>query len=63
MKGRWIVNTLMFILLLGGAIFAFTLNDKAPEKSTRYEISNLKLSDFNEINIYCILFALHFKLY
>tara|TARA_B110000971_G_scaffold216580_1_gene251836 strand:- start:388 stop:1284 length:897 start_codon:yes stop_codon:yes gene_type:complete len=51
MKGRWIVNTLMFILLLGGAIFAFTLNDKAPEKSTRYEISNLKLSDFNEINI------------
>ena len=51
MKGRWIVNIFMFVLLLGGAIFALSINDKAPEKSTRYEISNLKLSDFNEINI------------
>ena len=51
MKGRWIVNILMFALLIGGGIFALTINDKAPEKSTQYEVSNLKLSDFNEINI------------
>ena len=51
MKGRWIVNILMFALLIGGGIFALTINDKAPEKSTQYEISNLKLSDFNEVNI------------
>ena len=51
MRGRWIVNILMFILLMGGAIFALTINNKAPEKSTQYEISNLKLSDFNEVNI------------
>lgn len=51
MKGRWIVNILMFILLIGGGIFALTINDKAPQKSSKYEISNLKLSDFNEVNI------------
>ena len=39
------------LLLLGGAIFAFNLNDKAPEKSTQYEISNFKLSDFDEIEL------------
>ena len=51
MKSRWIVNILMFVLLIGGAIFALTINDKAPKKSTQYEISNLKLSDFDEVNI------------
>jgi hypothetical protein len=51
MKGRWIVNIFMFALLIGGAIFALTLNDKALEKSTQYEVSNLKLSDFDEVNI------------
>ena len=51
MKSRWIVNILMFVLLIGGVIFALTINDKAPKKFTQHEISNLKLSDFDEVNI------------
>ena len=51
MNGRWLVNILMLILLLAGVIYAFTFVNKEPEKKIGHAISDLKLSDFNEITI------------
>lgn len=51
MRKRWLINIAMLILLLFGGIYAYTLIENDPQKIQGYEISSLKLSDFNEISI------------
>ena len=51
MANKWITNLILLIVLIAAGIFAYQSSKEAPELEKGIEVSDLKLSDFNEIEI------------
>ena len=52
MNKRWILNAALFLAVIALAIFTLSNNEVDTIESKRITVSDLKLSTFNEINIY-----------
>lgn len=52
MQSRWIKNFVLLILVIVIAIIAVKNQESRPVESTRFAISDLKLSSFQEVNIF-----------
>ena len=51
MVNKWITNLILLIVLIAAGIFAYQSSKEEPELEKGIEVSDLKLSDFNEIEI------------
>jgi len=51
MKGRWLINLILLIVVLFTSFFVWNILQKEPEKIQRFEISSLRLANFDEIQI------------
>ncbi len=51
MKGRWLVNLILLFVVLFASFFVWNILQKEPEKTQRFEVSSLRLADFDEIQI------------
>ena len=51
MANKWITNLILLIVLITAGIFAYQSSKEEPEIEKGIEVSDLKLSDFNEIEL------------
>ena len=63
MKTRWLINAVLLIIVLVTFLYSWTIFQKEPVKSSRFELTKLKLSDFNELKIdFPSRISTHFKI-
>jgi hypothetical protein len=63
MKSRWLINIGLLLLVLVTFFYSWTIFQKDPIKSSRFELTELKLSDFNELKIdFPSRISTHFKI-
>jgi hypothetical protein len=63
MKTRWLINLGLLLLVLVTFFYSWTIFQKEPVKSSRFELTKLKLSDFNELKIdFPSRISTHFKI-
>ena len=63
MKSRWLINIGLLLLVLVTFFYSWTIFQKDPVKSSRFELTELKLSDFNELKIdFPSRISTHFKI-
>ena len=63
MKSRWLINIGLLLLVLITFFYSWTIFQKEPVKSIRFELSKFKLSDFNELKIdFPSRISTHFKI-
>lgn len=63
MKNRWLINLGLLFLVLITFSYSWTIFKKEPAQSARFELTNLKLSEFNELKIdFPSRISTHFKL-
>lgn len=51
MKKRWLVNLLLLVVVAGLVTFLYVRPQGKPQGTKAYEVSSLKLADFNALNI------------
>jgi hypothetical protein len=51
MKIRWLINIGLLLLVLVASFYSWTIFKKEPIETLKFELTNFKLSDFNEIKI------------
>ena len=52
MQGRWIKNLVLLIIVIAIAFFVLNNQETDQEETTRFPVSDLKLSSFEEVNIF-----------
>ena len=63
MKSRWLINIGLLLLVLITFFYSWTIFQKEPVESIRFELSKFKLSDFNELKIdFPSRISTHFKI-
>ena len=63
MKSRWLINIGLLLLVLVTFFYSWTIFQKEPVESIRFELSKFKLSDFNELKIdFPSRISTHFKI-
>jgi len=63
MKSRWLINIGLLLIVLVTFFYSWTIFQKEPVKSSRFELTKLKLSDFNELKIdFPSKISTHFKM-
>ena len=63
MKNRWLINIGLLLLVLITFFYSWTIFQKEPVESIRFELSKFKLSDFNELKIdFPSRISTHFKI-
>jgi len=51
MKFRWLINIALLVVVVIGGIYALKISKKEVIEDNLFEVSNLKLSAFDQINI------------
>lgn len=63
MKSRWIINIGLLLIVLVTSFYSWTIFQKEPVESLRFELTKFKLSDFNELKIdFPSKISTHFKI-
>ena len=63
MKSRWLINIGLLLLVLITFFYSWTIFQKEPVESIKFELSKFKLSDFNELKIdFPSRISTHFKI-
>ena len=63
MKIRWLINIGLLLIVLITFFYSWTIFQKEPRESTRFELTKFKLSDFNELKIdFPSKISTHFKI-
>ena len=63
MKSRWLINIGLLLLVIITFFYSWTIFQKEPVESIRFELSKFKLSDFNELKIdFPSRISTHFKI-
>ena len=52
MQSRWIKNLVLLIIVIPIAFFVLNNQETDQEETTRFPVSDLKLSSFEEVNIF-----------
>ena len=52
MQSRWIKNLVLLIIVIPIAFFVLNNQETDQEETTRFSVSDLKLSSFEEVNIF-----------
>ena len=55
MQSRWIKNLVLLIIVIPIAFFVLNNKETDQEETTRFSVSDLKLSSFEEVNIFLSL--------
>jgi len=63
MKSRWLINIGLLLIVLVTSFYSWTIFQKEPVESLRFELTKFKLSDFNELKIdFPSKISTHFKI-
>jgi len=63
MRIRWLINIGLLLLVLVTFFYSWSIFQKEPVQSLKFELTNFKLSDFNEIKIdFPSRISTHFKI-
>ena len=63
MKSRWLINIGLLLIVLVTFFYSWTIFQKEPVESLRFELTKFKLSDFNELKIdFPSKISTHFKI-
>ena len=63
MKSRWLINIGLLLIVLVTLLYSWTISQKEPVESSRFELTKFKLSDFNEVKIdFPSKISTHFKI-
>jgi hypothetical protein len=63
MKSRWLINIGLLLIVLVAFFYSWTIFQKEPVVSSRFELTKFKLSDFNELKIdFPSKISTHFKI-
>ena len=63
MKSRWLTNIGMLVIVLITSLYSWTIFQKEPVESVKFELTKFKLSDFDEVKIdFPSKISTHFKI-
>ena len=63
MKSRWLINIGLLLIVLVTSFYSWTIFQKEPVESLKFELTKFKLSDFNELKIdFPSKISTHFKI-
>ena len=63
MKSRWLTNIGLLVIVLITSLYSWTIFQKEPVESSKFELTNFKLSDFDELKIdFPSKISTHFKI-
>ena len=63
MKSRWLTNIGLLVIVLITSLYSWTVFQKEPIESSKFELTNFKLSDFDELKIdFPSKISTHFKI-